>query len=409
MVKHLLFTLSIVVLSSLEMRAQQPADCANCVCNIPTAMTGTTLYGSAEQPVCDPNMPAIFNVDVSEFLKFFAETGKRYTVSLCSNSANTMLYITTNTTVPGIINCDDDACGTVDGPSAQSFIPMQNNIYRIYVFNDSCAAIYPGGTMMDITITCTPIPPPPNDNPCGAIALPMNTTECTFIEGNNISATNSSNSSLTGGIGNVPIPACFGASYQGSDVWYTTQVPASGLIGIYTQENSLCAGAFELYTATNCANGPGFTPIPNSCTTAGLGGGTSEPARIVDAQAAGLAPGTTVYIRYWERNGNENGNFSICAFDGVDFVGIDESSADRLFSIYPNPNNGGFTLVNNGFGPDLDLQLIDAAGRTVHRQALRLGSGATTQIDPVAEIAPGLYRVQITSGDVIRSLPMVVR
>ncbi len=402
MIKHLLFTLTIVVLSTLEAGAQQPADCGNCVCNIPTTMTGMTLYGSADQPACDPTMPATFTADVSEFLRFYAETGKRYTVSLCSNSANTMLYITTNTTIPGILNCDDDACGTVDGPSAQWFIPMQNNTYRIYVFNGSCAAIYPEGTMMDVTITCTPTPPPPNDDPCGAIALLTNSPDCNFIQGTTIGTTNSA--TVNPAIGGPP--SCSGALYQGYDVWYTATVPASGLIGIYTAEDSLCAGAFQLYSATSCTGT--FTALPGSCTTFGLAGPISEPALIFDAQSAGLAVGETVYIRYWERNGNENGNFSICAFDGVDFVGIDENLADQLFSIYPNPNNGGFTLVNNGFGADLDLQLLDAAGRTVHRQALRLGRGATTQIDPVAEIAPGIYRVQVTSGDVIGSLPMVV-
>src|SRR5690606_38773066 len=88
-----------------------------------------------------------------------------------------------------------------------------------------------------------------------------------------------------------------------------------GYIGIQTQEASLCAGAFQLYSG-NCPAGT-FTQLPGGCVIAGLTGPTAEPATVFDAFGAGLVAGQTVYIRYWERNGNENGSFEICAFEAI--------------------------------------------------------------------------------------------
>src|SRR5690606_5243953 len=60
-----------------------------------------------------------------------------------------------------------------------------------------------------------------------------------------------------------------------------------------------------------------FTQLPGGCVITGLTGPNSEPATVFDAFGAGLVAGQTVYIRYWERNGNENGSFEICAFEAV--------------------------------------------------------------------------------------------
>ncbi len=104
-------------------------------------------------------------------------------------------------------------------------------------------------------------------------------TTCNLTPASNIGANNSATNNPSIGLP----PACNGANplYQGADVWFTTTVPASGLIGIYTEESSICAGAFQLYTATAC-NGT-FTSLPGNCSMVGLTGPTSEPAIIFNA------------------------------------------------------------------------------------------------------------------------------
>src|SRR5687768_13562358 len=101
MLKHLLRSLPFLLIG-LQTNAQQPADCSNCACAIPSSgMLGTTLTSAGTQPACDPNMPEIYSLDVNKYGRFWAEPEQSYTISLCANDANTMLYVTTNTTIPG--------------------------------------------------------------------------------------------------------------------------------------------------------------------------------------------------------------------------------------------------------------------------------------------------------------------
>jgi hypothetical protein len=311
MIKNLLQRLALVLAFcafGTVASAQQPPDCNNCACTMPSLL-GATLTTSATHGPCGASQTFNLNVGGS-FGRFYGILGNRYTIAVCGATQNTMLYITTNTTVAGVITCDNDGCGVVGGASQASFIPSATNTYRVYIFNGGCGTLFPNPTNMSVTITCNNSTVPPNDLPCNAVALPMS-QNCTFTPGTNVGATNSQ--SVVPGVG-AP-PSCTGALYQGADVWYTTTVPPSGLIGIQTQEASLCAGAFQIYTATAC-NGT-FTQQAGGCVTTGLTGPTAEPATVFDAFAAGIPPGTTIYIRYWERNGNENGSFDICAFEVI--------------------------------------------------------------------------------------------
>ena len=399
MMKALRLPITATLLSfSITTFAQQPADCSDCTCDIPMDMLGSTLSTASNDTVCEVGT-MVFQFDASRYGRIWGDPDKRYTISTCSTTADTRIYVTSNTTIPGVIMCDDDGCGTTDGPSTLSFIPYNSELHRIYVFNDACGGEFPAGTMIDVMITCNPIAPPPNDLPCGAEQLMVN-EDCNFVLGTNVAATNSQH--IVPGVG-AP-PSCSGALYQGADVWYTFTVPANGLVGIQTQEDSICAGAFQLYTATAC-NGT-FTQLPNTCTVTGLTGGNSEPAMTFDAFAAGLAVGETIYLRYWERNGNENGTFQICAVSNAE-VGIGEIS-DQEVRIFPNPNTGNFTIHNGSGSKMIALQLIDVSGRIVHSDQVNLASGEERLIALDRSIAPGNYQLRIESDDRTRIQRMII-
>lgn len=139
------------------------------------------------------------------------------------------------------------------------------------------------------------VPPPPvNDNPCGAIALTVS-AGCTFVGTTNISAT------ATAG---PPAPGC--AGYSGGDVWYTAVVPASGSITFDTQQGVVLDGGMAVYSAAACG-GP-FTLI--TCND----NGSSSP-NMPFISLTGQPPGSTLWIRFWENGNNNNGSFSICAYD----------------------------------------------------------------------------------------------
>ncbi len=267
-------------------------------------MLGNTLFTQADEPVCN-GAATNYSIDVNGYIRFHGSPGKHYTFSLCANPENTIAFITTNTTIPSVLKCDDDSCGTVDGPAQVDFIPPTAGTYRLYVFHHNCGNIFPEGTFMDLEVTCSPAVPPLNDDPCDAIELAVG-AECMPVSADTRAATPTNN---------IPLPGCTGALYQGGDVWFTAEIPASGLLGIRTEEITICAGAFQFYTSSNCV-GP-FTALQNTCTLVGNTGPGSEPAIVFDAAAAGLSTGDDVYIRYWERNNNEPGTFTICAYEVV--------------------------------------------------------------------------------------------
>ena len=328
------FALPLVLLVATQAQAQQAEDCSSCAC-LPTTPTGaSTLVTISTYPTLYPNVLSSQtwnNVFNNQFHRFYFTQGHRYLITLCGNTQNTVLFVT-NSTGGLVLACDDDGCGPTGGPS-QLFYTHEpvSGVGRIYAFNGACNT--PFTTPLTMTITrVAPLPLPPNDEPCNATPLPMGPT-CNFVAGNSIGAT------LTAAYGtNI----CGVPSLLQNDVWFSTTVPPSGLIGINTEESgSLCAGAYAIYSGA-CGS---LSLLASSCALNGPTGATSNAASVYNAFAAGLPVGATVYIRYWERNGNENGTFSICAYEAQRPVNDNPCGAVNLpvnvgcsFTSYSNAN-----------------------------------------------------------------------
>lgn len=137
------------------------------------------------------------------------------------------------------------------------------------------------------------LPPPTNDNPCGAQLLTVNSA-CVYTQYTTVQATNSS------GPG-VPAPSC--ANYLGGDVWFQVIVPANGIVIIDTDDNVITDGGMAAYTGT-CGS---LTQL--SCND------DSSPSNILMPylNLTGLTPGSTLFIRFWEYGNDVSGTFSICA------------------------------------------------------------------------------------------------
>jgi hypothetical protein len=345
--KHLLRQLLLpLALGPITMAAQQAETCNACACgftglfNVASNLYTTTLAG---HDAAFPNYgwsqtysnSALFH---GRFHRVYLRGGDQYTFSLCASSQDTYLWVTNNAATPVVYACDDDGCGTPNGPSTLTFTAPINGIYRLYAYDDACGTplgepLVPPSPNLSLTMTRNaPQPPPANDEPCGAIALPMNAS-CSFTFANSTAAS----LSVIAGAGTAPA-GCVGSPLLQNDVWFTTTVPASGLIGINVEEGSICASSFNLYTATAC-NGT-FTQLPGSCAMNGPSGPTTEPAIVYNAFAAGLSVGQTVYIRFWERNGDENGTYGICAYEAQRPVNDNPCGAIDL------PVNIGCTFTN---------------------------------------------------------------
>jgi len=118
---------------------------------------------------------------------------------------------------------------------------------------------------------------------------------------------------------------------------------------------------------------------------------------------------------------NEAGFYTICAFasgggctgDTVCFVTeltVDVAQLTRddgTVSIYPNPNNGQFTITMNELPTKGRVVVLDALGKQVHQQ--RANSGTSNVQMDLGDLASGVYYVRIETEREVVSLPVVVR
>jgi len=118
---------------------------------------------------------------------------------------------------------------------------------------------------------------------------------------------------------------------------------------------------------------------------------------------------------------DEAGFYTICAYaigggcvgDTVCFetqltVGVRQLDRESSsVSIYPNPNNGQFTISMNGSPTTGRVMILDALGKQVLEQ--RMISGTSTMQMDLGDLAAGVYHVRIETEREVVSLPVVVR
>ena len=89
-------------------------------------------------------------------------------------------------------------------------------------------------------------------------------------------------------------------------------------------------------------------------------------------------------------------------------VGISEKHTDQV-QIYPNPNNGTFTLVSNAEAGPIQLRLIDVTGRTIHYSEPELEAGSELMIDVQGLASAGVYKLLINNGRHSGSINVVIQ
>lgn len=344
MMKRVLpFLLCLIAASAAEpAKAQQPQDCFDCTPCLPAA-GGTATIRNFTGITCG-NLPVNWGAILTpaQYIQFTvgaAQANSLFTYSVCGSGStdNTVMYITNIINPPSLLYaCDDDGCGLVNGLSSIT-TRLANGTYRLYVFRDACNTARTSS--IQVQISCAASPAPANDNPCGAVDLPITGSTCSFVDATTLGATNPTVATYTG-----TNPTCYApystGNYVGGDVWFRVTVPASGRIAIDTEEPGLCAGAIQLLRNTVGGCGPGNwqdlfpTLTANGCLLNGPTSTTTPPA----GHFSGLTPGETIYIRYWERGHNEPGDLRICAYEPDPAVGDEPCEAVPL----PTPNSCNF-------------------------------------------------------------------
>lgn len=136
-------------------------------------------------------------------------------------------------------------------------------------------------------------PPPPTNDDC------FNATTLTVGNANTQNVVTGTNEN-TSDSGVLPRPSC--AFYNGNDVWFTAQVPPSGILTVETlNAGSNIDTGLAVYTGT-CDN---LTQV--ACDD------DSGPGLYSTINLTGL-PNTTVYIRVWAYGNRSTGSFNIVAY-----------------------------------------------------------------------------------------------
>ena len=80
------------------------------------------------------------------------------------------------------------------------------------------------------------------------------------------------------------------------------------------------------------------------------------------------------------------------------------------FTIYPNPNNGQFSILNEGVNGNYLIEFFDLTGKVVYSEQIQMNSNERTVINS-RDVNTGIYLVKMTNTDenYQRTLRMVIK
>jgi hypothetical protein len=208
-----------------------------------------------------------------------------------------------NTTVaptPTLTNAAELGCANANNTNAAQTETLTmtgltiGQDYFIRIINTNAT-----NTTINLCVTSTPL----NDDPTGAgptssFSLTAPSSSCTYTLGNIKGASKTT-------CGSLAAPTCTSYGASSVDAWYSVTVPASGNLFLQTLAGNMSQFGIATYTGTPCVS---LTQI--GCSEGNPeGNSTGAPSLYVPGQT----PGSTVYIRVWNKNGQTAGTFSICA------------------------------------------------------------------------------------------------
>ena len=89
-------------------------------------------------------------------------------------------------------------------------------------------------------------------------------------------------------------------------------------------------------------------------------------------------------------------------------VSISDALNNVNVSIYPNPNNGQFTLSINGAEGNMNMEIVNLAGQVIYTQHIEATSNFTTDID-VSEFATGVYYIKLSNNDGVKVNKLIIK
>ena len=208
-----------------------------------------------------------------------------------------------------------------------------------------------------------------------------------------------------------------GASYLWSTSDTTQMITAtvSGMYTVWIVDQYGCAGADSVDVTIHtppvvtgmasanpvCADDADVTltglPAGGLWTGPGVAGNSFDPSIGAGAQV--------VMYSYTDTNGC-SGTYPLTIVVSA-CVGIEEQAGVAV-NVYPNPNNGTFTVQFAQAATDVVIEMTDASGRVVSTEQLNAVNEGSTHEITMNDPAAGIYFMRVISGDQLSTFRIVV-
>ncbi len=206
------------------------------------------------------------------------------------------VYRATNCSTMVQLACDDDSGpGLMSYLSIAGLVPGEFLYVRHYAWNGGTTRSGDFGFCAESPCSTAVA----NDNPCTAIALPVN-SGCIYSPYTTSCATNTVQAGVP-----ATVTTCGNFTGTSRDAWFTLTVPASGQISIDMRSISIPDALIAIYSAPNCSGT--FTQI--ACDD-----NSSVNPAMPFISLTGQTAGAVLYIRVWAKNGL-SGDFELCVVD----------------------------------------------------------------------------------------------
>ena len=210
-----------------------------------------------------------------------------------------------------------------------------------------------------------------------------------YVIGSNVYATNSSTINGT--------PSC--GDFNGGDIWIKFEAPETGAVQI----------AYPIYTSfafSEVAHALYDDPLSTNelfCGVNGAGWNNSISTEDEFVYFTGLTPEKMYYLRIWDTNNDNFGNFYFCLKAYTDPSALIEESSLTNILIYPNPTKEKVSILFTNVPLSGKVTIFDLSGKIVYKQKLK--ASLNHEMDLV-HLDKGLYFVKLNLQDktIIRKL-----
>lgn len=203
-----------------------------------------------------------------------------------------------------------------------------------------------------------------------------------FVIGSNLNATDSSTINGT--------PAC--GSFNGGDIWIKFTAPETGAVQM----------AYPLYTSFAFSE-LGYALYDNPLSTetifCGINGNMWNETLSNEEEfvyLTGLTVGKTYYLRIWDSNNDNFGNFYFCLKEYTDpNASVEEINLTGI-TVFPNPTTGKVSIQSSEAIQINNVTIFDISGRIISNEKIK--TTLNNEID-LSRYNSGAYFIRINSNN----------